>query len=35
MITQATSQEVKVLEVADDPRPSREVKAFLKLGHDS
>ena len=31
MIAQATSQTVKVLEVADDPRLSREVKAFLKL----
>ncbi len=31
MIAQATSQAVKVLEVADDPRLSREVKAFLKL----
>jgi acetyl esterase len=33
MITQAkaTSQALKVLEVADDPRLSREVKAFLKL----
>jgi acetyl esterase/lipase len=31
MITQANLQAVKVLEVADDPRLSREVKAFLKL----
>ncbi len=31
MISQANSQAVKVLEVADDPRLSREVKAFLKL----
>jgi acetyl esterase len=31
MISQAKSQAVKVLEVADDPRLSREVKAFLKL----
>jgi acetyl esterase len=31
MITQATSQTVKVLQFADDPRLSREVKAFLKL----
>lgn len=31
MTTQATSQTVKVLEVADDPRLSTEVKAFLKL----
>jgi acetyl esterase len=31
MITQASSQAVKVLEVADDPRLSMEVKAFLKL----
>jgi acetyl esterase len=31
MIAQATSQAVKVLEVADDPRLSREVKAFLNL----
>ena len=31
MIAQATSQTVKVLEVADDPRLSREVKAFLAL----
>ena len=31
MIAQATSHTVKVLEVADDPRLSREVKAFLKL----
>jgi hypothetical protein len=31
MIAQANSQAVKVLEVADDPRLSREVKAFLKL----
>lgn len=31
MISPAKSQAVKVLEVADDPRLSREVKAFLKL----
>ena len=31
MITQVNSQAVNVLEVADDPRLSREVKAFLKL----
>ena len=31
MIAQATSPAVKVLEFADDPRLSREVKAFLKL----
>ena len=31
MIAQATSQAVKVLEVADDPRLSKEVKAFLAL----
>jgi acetyl esterase/lipase len=31
MIAQANLQAVKVLEVADDPRLSREVKAFLKL----
>ncbi len=31
MIAQATSQAVKVLEVADDPRLSTEVKAFLAL----
>ncbi|MHC5733273.1 alpha/beta hydrolase [Nostoc sp.] len=31
MISQANSQAVKVLEVAEDPRLSREVKAFLKL----
>lgn len=31
MISQANLQAVKVLEVADDPRLSREVKAFLKL----
>ena len=31
MISQANSQAVKVLEVADDPRLSREVKAFVKL----
>ncbi len=31
MISQANSQAVKVWEVADDPRLSREVKAFLKL----
>lgn len=31
MIAQATLQTVKVLEVADDPRLSREVKAFLKV----
>jgi acetyl esterase/lipase len=31
MIAQVTSSAVKVLEVADDPRLSREVKAFLKL----
>lgn len=31
MISQAKQQAVKVLEVADDPRLSREVKAFLKL----
>uniref|UniRef100_A0A0C1QLR0 Alpha/beta hydrolase n=1 Tax=Tolypothrix bouteillei VB521301 TaxID=1479485 RepID=A0A0C1QLR0_9CYAN len=31
MVAQVTSQAVKVLEVADDPRLSREVKAFLKL----
>ena len=31
MIAQATSQTVKALEVADDPRLSREVKAFLAL----
>ncbi|MEH1861666.1 MAG: alpha/beta hydrolase [Nostoc sp.] len=31
MINQANSQAVKVLEVAEDPRLSREVKAFLKL----
>ncbi|WP_193197982.1 alpha/beta hydrolase [Nostoc sp. MG11] len=31
MISRANSQAVKVLEVADDPRLSREVKAFLKL----
>jgi acetyl esterase/lipase len=31
MISQAKSQAVKVLEVADDLRLSREVKAFLKL----
>ncbi len=31
MVAQLNSQAVKVLEVADDPRLSREVKAFLKL----
>lgn len=31
MINQVNSQAVKVLQVADDPRLSREVKAFLKL----
>jgi acetyl esterase len=31
MISQANSQALKVLEVADDPRLSREVKAFLKV----
>ncbi|MBW4689851.1 MAG: alpha/beta hydrolase [Komarekiella atlantica HA4396-MV6] len=31
MISRANSQAVKVLEVADDPRLSREVKAFLKV----
>ncbi|MEH2147941.1 alpha/beta hydrolase [Nostoc sp.] len=31
MISQANSQAVKVLKVAEDPRLSREVKAFLKL----
>jgi acetyl esterase len=31
MIAQATSQAVKVMEVADDPRLSKEVKAFLAL----
>ncbi|MEE3718517.1 alpha/beta hydrolase [Tumidithrix elongata RA019] len=31
MIAQATSQATKVLEVANDPRLSREVKAFLAL----
>jgi acetyl esterase/lipase len=31
MTSQANSQAVEVLEVADDPRLSREVKAFLKL----
>ena len=31
MISQANSQAVKVLEVAEDPRLSREVKEFLKL----
>ncbi|MDF5723014.1 MAG: alpha/beta hydrolase [Rhizonema sp. PD37] len=31
MISQANSQEMKVLEIADDPRLSSEVKAFLKL----
>lgn len=31
MIVQANSQAVKVLEVADDPRLSRETKAFLKV----
>ncbi|MGQ4646242.1 alpha/beta hydrolase fold domain-containing protein [Lyngbya aestuarii] len=31
MISQAKSQAVKVLEVVEDPRLSREVKAFLKL----
>ncbi|KGF73261.1 alpha/beta hydrolase [Neosynechococcus sphagnicola sy1] len=31
MIAQAQPQTVSVLEVADDPRLSREVKAFLKL----
>jgi acetyl esterase/lipase len=31
MISQANSQAVKVLEVADEPRLSREVKAFLEL----
>jgi acetyl esterase len=31
MITQANAQAAEVLEVADDPRLSREVKAFLKL----
>ena len=30
MVAQVNSQAVKVLEVADDPRLSREVKAFLK-----
>src|ERR687885_1621700 len=30
MISQAKQQAVNVLEVADDPRLSREVKAFLK-----
>ncbi len=30
MVAQVTSQAVKVLEVADDPRLSREVKAFLR-----
>ncbi|AVH72599.1 alpha/beta hydrolase [Nostoc sp. 'Lobaria pulmonaria (5183) cyanobiont'] len=35
MISQANSQAVKVLEVADDPRLSREVKAFLKLLNSS
>jgi acetyl esterase/lipase len=31
MVAQVNSQVVKVLEVADDPRLSREVKAFLKV----
>ncbi|MBC7881974.1 MAG: alpha/beta hydrolase [Anaerolineae bacterium] len=31
MISQAKVQAVKILEVAEDPRLSREVKAFLKL----
>jgi acetyl esterase len=31
MVAQVNSPAVKVLEVADDPRLSREVKAFLKL----
>jgi acetyl esterase/lipase len=31
MVAQANSQAAKILEVADDPRLSREVKAFLKL----
>lgn len=31
MISQANSQAVKALEVADDPHLSREVKAFLKV----
>jgi acetyl esterase/lipase len=31
MISRANSQAVEVLEVADDPRLSKEVKAFLKL----
>lgn len=31
MVAQANSPAIKVLEVADDPRLSREVKAFLKL----
>ncbi len=36
MISQANSQAVEVLEVADDPRLSKQVKAFLKsLNRDS
>jgi acetyl esterase len=31
MVTQVDSPAVEVLEVADDPRLSREVKAFLKV----
>ncbi|MBD2100360.1 alpha/beta hydrolase [Leptolyngbya sp. FACHB-261] len=35
MVAQANSQAVKILEVADDPRLSREVKAFLKVLNSS
>ncbi len=31
MVAQVNSQAEKVLEVADDPRLSREVKEFLKV----
>jgi acetyl esterase len=31
MVAQVNSPAVKLLEVADDPRLSREVKAFLKV----
>lgn len=30
MVAQVNSSAVKVLEISDDPRLSREVKAFLK-----
>lgn len=35
MIINENSQAVKILEVADDPRLSREVKAFLALHSNS